>query len=335
MSGPDLLTVILNYRTPAMTFESVAAALHEMERIAGEIVVVDNDSGDGSFEWLVLEVAAAGWGAGNRVRVIQSGGNGGYGAGNNAGIRAGLTAGRPVDFYYILNSDAFPDAGSIRSLVDYLTANPAIGFAGSYIHGPDGDPHGTAFRFPTVLGEFEGAARTGPISRLLARYRVPLGYPETTRAVDWLAGASVMMRREALAAAGLFDERYFLYFDETDLCLRASRAGWPTAYVRESSVTHVGSVSTGMKTWERIPQYWFDSRLRYFVKNHGPLYAAAATVMHVAGVVVWRARCLAARRPVDGPKNFLRDLIRHDLGGLLPCDPRKGYLKPEAIEPAG
>ena len=258
MRQPTVLTIILNYRTPEMTLEAVAAAVREMAGIAGEITVVDNDSGDGSFEKLRAGVGAAGWDADGRVRVIQAGRNGGYGAGNNVGIRAGLTRGGPPDYVYILNSDAFPDAGAIRRLIEYLEAHPTVGFAGSYIHGPDGDPHATAFRFPTVWSEFEGAARLGPVSRLLARFVVPLPIPDATGPVDWLAGASVMMRRSVLDAVGLFDERFFLYFEETDLCRRARAAGWPTVYVRESAVTHIGSVSTGMKAWARTPGYWFE-----------------------------------------------------------------------------
>ena len=274
MPEPTVLTVILNYRTPAMILEAVEAALREMADIAGEIVVVDNDSGDGSFETISAAVAAAGWHG--RVRVVAAGRNGGYGAGNNVGIRAGLSGGGRPDYVYILNSDAFPDAGAIRRLVDDLERHPDVGFAGSYIHGPDGEPHATAFRFPTLWSELEGAARVGPISRLLARHVVALPIPEARRHVDWLAGASVMMRRTMLDAIGLFDEGFFLYFDETDLCRRGRTAGWPTVYVRDSEVTHIGSVSTGMKTWTRTPTYWFDSRLRYFVKHHGVAYAAVA-----------------------------------------------------------
>lgn len=312
--APTILTVILNWRTAEMTLQSVAAAHREMAGLAGEIVVVDNDSGDGSFERITAGVAEAGH---DRVRVLQSGRNGGYGAGNNVGIRAGLSDGRRPDYVYVLNSDAFPDTGAIAALVAYLDAHPEVGFAGSYIHGPDGDPHATAFRFPSIPGELEGAARLGPVTRLLSRHVVPLPLPEATRPVDWLAGASVMMRRTVLDEIGLFDEGFFLYFEETDLCRRASAAGWPTVYVRESSVTHIGSVSTGMGNWRRTPGYWFDSRLRYFTRNHGALYAAAATAACVAGHLVWRLRIAITRQPAADPPHFLGDLVRHALRHAL------------------
>ena len=309
---PTVLTVILNWRTPDMTLQSCAAGLRAMEGVAGAITIVDNDSGDGSFEKISAEVVARGWDRGGvPVRVIQSGHNGGFGAGNNVGIRAGLPDGMRPDYVYLLNSDAFPAPEAIRALRDHLEAHPATGFAGSFIHGSDGASHRTAFRFPSALGELEGAMRFGPVSRLLRAHIVAQPIPEATGRVDWLAGASLMMRQDVLDQIGLFDEVFFLYYEETDLCLRAARAGWPTDYVVESRVEHIGSVSTGMKTWARIPKFWLDSRRHYFTKNHGHIYAALATLAHVAGGVFWRLRLLVQRKDRGDPPHFLRDLIVH------------------------
>jgi N-acetylglucosaminyl-diphospho-decaprenol L-rhamnosyltransferase len=304
---PAVLTVILNYKTAAMTLQSVSAARVAMAGIKGEVLVVDNDSQDGSFETLTAQVPPG-------VRVIQSGHNGGFGAGNNVGIRAGLSDGSRPDYIYVLNSDAFPDVDAIRHLLDTLENNPSAGFAGSYIHGEDGTPHLTTFRFPSIASEFEGAVRFGPISRLLAHRAVPVPIPTVSTPVDWLAGASLLMRRSVLDEIGLFDETFFLYFEETDLCRRAQKAGHKIIFVRESDVTHIGSVSTGMKEWDRVPGYWFDSRWHYFVKNHGRAYAVCATLAHVTGGLLHRLRCLlTGKKPAD-PPHFLRTLFWHDLG---------------------
>ena len=221
MPEPTVLTVILNYRTPAMTLEAVEAALREMAGIAGEIVVVDNDS----RRRLVRDDQRRGrrrrLGRGGRVRVVAAGRNGGYGAGNNVGIRAGLSGGGRPDYVYILNSDAFPDAGAIRRagrLPRGATPTSASPAATSTAPTASRTPPPSASR---RSGASSRAPRAlGPISRLLARHVVPLPIPEARRPVDWLAGASVMMRRTMLDAIGLFDERFFLYFDETDLCRR-------------------------------------------------------------------------------------------------------------------
>ena len=315
---PKLLTVILNWRTPDMTLRSVEAALQALQGIDGSLVIVDNASGDGSAEQLTEAVAAHGWNTGPQsVRVLQSGHNGGFGAGNNIGMRAGLAGGGRPDFVYVLNSDAFPEPGAIKALLDHLVAHPETGFAGSFIFGQDGAPHQTAFRFPSIASEFEGQVRFGPISRLLRRHIVAGPLPQTTCQVDWLAGASLMMRQSVLDHIGLFDERFFLYFEETDLCRRAARAGWPTDYVVQSRVMHIGSVSTGMKTWGRIPDFWLNSRLHYFVKNHGRFYACVATVAHIAGGVLWRLRLLVQRKARRDPPHYLRDMTRHGLKAML------------------
>jgi N-acetylglucosaminyl-diphospho-decaprenol L-rhamnosyltransferase len=233
------------------------------------------------------------------------------------GIRLGLPDGRRPDYVYILNSDAFPAPDAIRLLLEYLQSHPKVGLAGSYIHGPDGEAHVTCFRFPSVASEFEGAARSGPISRLLANRSVSIGVPEATGPVDWLAGASMMLREEVVRQVGIFDETFFLYFEETDLCRRAAEAGWPTHFVRESRVEHIGSVSTGMKTWKRVPGYWFDSRWHYFQKSGGTLRAVAATLAHLAGGLILQTRRLVRPSIPPGPPHFLRDLIGHALRRLV------------------
>ena len=304
----SILTVILNWRTPEMTLRSAQAALREMAGLDGALVIVDNDSGDGSFERMTH--AVRGWGD-NLVRVLQSGRNGGFGAGNNFGIRAGMPDGSKPDYIYILNSDAFPDKGAIRALLHHLEAHPHTGFAGSQLHGPDGEAHRTAFQFPTIASEFETQIRLGLVSRILHRSVVAQALPVLTSRVDWLAGASLMMRQSVLDRIGLFDERFFLYFEETELCLRAARAGYTVDYVVESQVEHIGSVSTGMREWTRIPQFWLDSRLHYFTKSHGRAYAVAATVAHIAGGVFWRARLLVQRKDPGDPPCYLSDLTIH------------------------
>ena len=309
-----LLTVLLNWRSAEMTLRAAESALLALDGIAGALVIVDNDSGDGSFEAMTAEVQKCGWDNGpQRVRVLQSGHNGGFGAGNNFGIRAGMPDGSVPEFVYILNSDAFPDRDAIRALLTHLHAHPATGFAGSFIYGDDGAAHRTAFRFPSIASEFESQIRFGPVSRILNRWIVAQRIPQATCRVDWLAGASLMMRSSVLDEIGLFDEKFFLYFEETDLCRRAALAGWPTDYVVESRVMHIGSASTGMRDWQRIPGFWLDSRLHYFVKNHGVAYTTAATLALLAGGVLWRARLLIQRKDRGDPPLYLPDMTLHAL----------------------
>lgn len=307
-----LLCVILNYKTAEMTLDAVAAAREALAGIDGHrIDVVDNDSGDGSFEVLKKAADDAGW---PNVQVMASGHNGGFGAGNNFAIRRALESDDPPEFIYILNSDAFPAPDAIEKLLSFLEARPNVGIAGSYIHGPDGDPHLTAFRFPSFKAEVLGSFRLGALQRMWPDDEIPIQpMPTETRQVDWLAGASMMLRREVFEAIGLFDETFFLYFEETDLCRRARLAGWPCYYVVESKVAHIGSVSTGFKLRDKpMPSYWFDSRRYYFNKNHGRAYTWASNVVHAVGLGTFRVRSVVQRKENPDRLHFLRDFVRYN-----------------------
>lgn len=313
VASPSVLVVLLNYRTAQMTLRAASAALADMPTGA-EMVIIDNASGDGSAGVLEQAIIENGWDKNNRVRLILSPVNGGFGAGCNLGLQAGMSDGTSPDYFYLLNSDAFPDPGCLPALIAHLQAHPKAGFAGNHVRGEDDMPHTTAFRFPTIAGEFEGAARFGPITRLLKNAVVAPDLPDTTTQVDWVAGASVLVRARMLDQVGGFDEVFFLYFEETDLCKRAAVAGWECWYLPSAGVVHIGSVSTGMKEWQRMPDFWFASRRHYFVKNHGRLYAAAATLAKLSGGLIHVTRCrLTGRTPQDAP-GFYRDLIRFALG---------------------
>ena len=321
-----LLVVLLNYKTPEMTLEALKAS---HEAIAGipdaRIDVVDNDSRDGSYEKILEGVRAAGY-ARDRVQVLASGRNGGFGAGNNFAIRAAMESADPPELVYIQNSDAFPAPDAIEVLIRFLESHRDVGIVGSAIHGTDGAPHTSAFRFPTVLSELEAGLALGMVSKLLADHRVTIApRPTETREVDWLAGASMMVRTEVLKEIGLFDETFFLYFEETDLCRRARLAGWPTWYVVESRVAHVGSASTGMKTWRRIPKYWLDSRKHYFRKNHGGAYLQLANLVFAASHGVYKVRSKLQRKVDHNPPHFFRDFVRYNFGVPIP--------EPKADEP--
>jgi N-acetylglucosaminyl-diphospho-decaprenol L-rhamnosyltransferase len=317
MAEGTVLTIILNYRTPDMTLEAAEAALVGMEGISGEILIIDNGSADGSYEILCAAAQERGWLSDGRLSVVGSPVNGGFGAGCNIGIKTVLADGSRPDFYYLLNSDAFVQRDTIRILRDFLQRESLAGLAGSRVVGVDGEPHTTAFRFPSIAGEFVTAARTGLVTRLLENAVVPMGMPTEQIRLDWTAGASLMIRREVIEEVGAFDETFFLYYEETDLCHRALRAGWQTWYLPDSEVAHVGSASTGMKNWPRIPQYWLDSRLHYFAKTRGGWYAGAATLARAAGGLLYGIRRLVSDKPQVDPPQFLRDIMSHAICALF------------------
>ncbi|MEX0304290.1 MAG: glycosyltransferase family 2 protein [Leisingera sp.] len=327
-----ILTILLNYRTPDMTLQAAEAALREMEDLSGELLIIDNGSDDGSFDRIRAGAEARGWLDGGRLRLHASPVNGGFGAGMNIGFQMGLSDGSAPEFYYLLNSDAFVQGSTMRTLRDFLLESPGAGLAGSYVRGTDWVPHRTAFRFPSIAGEFEASVRTGIFTRLLKPWVVAMEMPQAEVQVDWTAGASLMIRREVIEEVGGFDETFFLYFEETDLCRRAARAGWRTHYVPESEIAHVGSASTGMKGWRRTPQYWFDSRRHYFVKHHGYTGAALATLARVTGSLIYGMRRMISDKPQADPPHFLRDLCLHSLRAMFALR-RKPSLETRPLSP--
>jgi GT2 family glycosyltransferase len=313
----NIVVVILNYKTPELAVMAAQSAAKAMAAYGGVILLVDNASPDGSFEKMQQGVQKAVWPDHLDVQVLQSGHNGGFGAGNNFGIRAGLAICPDAEFVYILNPDARVDDTSISALVAHLDANPQSAIAGSWISGEDGADHCSAFRFPGLASEFEAATRFGPVTRLLKSYVLPMHVPDTTGPVGWIVGASMLARTSVLTEIGLFDETFFLYFEETDLCLRAQRAGHEVHFVRESHVMHIGSVATGMGTWKRTPAYWYESRWYYYSKNYGRVYAFAATLLNVVGTSFWRIRRRIEGKPNTDANRFIRDMIAHDVKAVF------------------
>jgi N-acetylglucosaminyl-diphospho-decaprenol L-rhamnosyltransferase len=130
-----------------------------------------------------------------------------------------------------------------------------------------------------------------------------------------VSGASMVIRRETFRDIGLLDEGYYTYFDDIDFCFNARKAGWPTWYVPASRVVHLVGQTTGVTntSQRRQPPYLFEARRRYFLKNHGPIYAAMADAGLILGLALWRLRILLTGKPDFTPPYFLRDSITHSV----------------------
>lgn len=118
-----------------------------------------------------------------------------------------------------------------------------------------------------------------------------------------------------LEKVGLLDEGLYTYFDDVDICLRAARAGWESWFVPESVVTHFEGRSTGIvaHVLKRRPDYWFQARRRFFLKNHGPVYAALVDAAFILGRTAWVVRRRIMRRPEIDPPHLLGDFIRNSV----------------------
>lgn len=315
-SSTIVLVVIVNYRTPILTINCLCSLASEVQSLPGtRVAVVDNDSSDGSLEQIGTAIETEGWG--NWVSLIPSVHNGGYAFGNNVVIRPVLESSNLPPYFLLLNPDTQVRPGAIKALVDFMDKHPDVGIAGSSFEEADGTPWPITFRFPTVLSEMDSGLRLGVVTRLLSNWVVTRTMTDEEAQVDWLPGASMLIRREVFKSVGLMDEGYFLYCEETDFCLQARRAGWSCWYVPQSRVMHIAGQSTGVTDRklppQRLPQYWFDSRRRYFVKNHGLLYAALADAVWIFGFVLWRARRVIQRKPDTDPPKLLKDFLRNSV----------------------
>lgn len=310
-----LATIIVNYRTPDLVVDCLRSLVPEIGD-AGPIIVVDNGSADDSAQQLKAAIANNVWD--KTVKIFPLSNNAGYSAGNNAGIRFAQQVQPTPGYFLLLNPDTVVRPGAVSELLTFMQLHPQVGIAGSRLEDPDATPQRSAFRFPSLLGELEGGLRLGFVSRMLQRFIVAPPVRNQAHATDWVAGASMMIRRAVIEQVGFMDENYFLYFEEVDYCKKARRAGWPCWYVPTSRVVHLVGQSTGVTDTKiapkRVPEYWFASRRRYFVKNHGRIYAALASMVWAGGYALWRVRRWLQRKPDNDPPRYLRDFLKHSFG---------------------
>ncbi|MDB4983276.1 MAG: family 2 glycosyl transferase [Myxococcales bacterium] len=310
-----VLTITVTYRSAAWTAKSLAALAGERARsrdLDVRALVVDNASGDTPELRRVID--ANGWQ--DWVTLITAERNGGFAYGNNVALRHAYAQPRVPDYFFLLNPDAEVCPGAIETLVTFLEQDPKAGMAASSIEDENGELWPWAFRFPSWASELEEGLSLGPVSRLLENLTVrrKMGGQVATQ-VDWFPGASMMMRRQLVDDIGGMDESYFLYFEETDYLRRSKEAGWTAWYVPQSRVKHVSGQSTGVTSRRerpaRLPGYWFESRRRYFAKNHGLPYAAAVDVAALMAYSLGAVK--RALRGEHSIPHFLRDLLSHSV----------------------
>lgn len=223
-----------------------------------EILVADAGSSDGS-PGVVAERFP-------KVRLIRSTENLGFTRGNNWALR--VARGR---YLMLLNPDTVVRPGAIDSLAAYLDAHPDVGAVGPKLLYPDGSVQSSRRRFPmratgfvesTVLERWLGE------TAFVRDYRLADRPDDVEQDVEWLMGAAILVRREALERAGLFDEQFFMYSEEVDLCRRIRLAGWRIVYLPEAVVLHHEGRSSEQNMVGRN-LHFHESRFRYYAKHFG------------------------------------------------------------------
>ena len=272
---PDVSISLVNTNSRGLLLD----CLESLQGADAEIVVLDNASEDGS--------AAAVRERFPEVRLIEQRQRAGFGANHNTVIRA--TSGHYV---YVLNEDTTSADWGLERMVAHLDANPRIAALAPRLEYPDGRLQDSAWRFPSPA-----VAALGLLT--LSRAGIVQSGGRETRDVDWAMAAALVLRREALDEVGLFDEEFFIYSEETDLCLRLREAGWRTQYFPSVTVVHHESQFSAGIPERRINEMW-RGRHRYWRKHHSPAGARAAALATGAqyalrGALRARDRDFAAR----------------------------------------
>ena len=242
-AGSRTASVVVNYESGLALARCVADL-----RSAGlaELVVVDNGSTDGSL--------AAAEAAVSEVAVVSPGRNLGYGAAANRGVSASA-----APLILICNPDLEVPLGAVTALVAALDADPGCALVGPLIRNASGERYPSARRFPSMV-DAAGHALLGIFAsdnRFTRRYQqADLDESGTdTRTVDWVSGACFLVRRSAFESIGGFDESYFMYVEDVDLCWRIGRSGWSVAYVPGAEVTHLQGLSTDLHPYRMILEH--------------------------------------------------------------------------------
>jgi GT2 family glycosyltransferase len=262
----DVSIIIVSFNTREILRECLTSVLAETAALHAEILVVDNASTDGSREMIQQDFP--------QVTLLKSLVNLGFGAANNLALRR--AHGR---YFVLLNSDAFFAPGALTRAIEHMEQTPECGLGGCRLVGRDGAAQPSSRCFHSIFNDalvLTGLAARFPKSRLFGRFDRTWADPMQPAPVDWVPGAFTILRPEALAKVGLFDPKFFLYYEEVDLCLRFKRAGIQVWYWPDIVVTHIGGESSRqLKALDfsshaaQVVLWRMRSTFLYYRKHHG------------------------------------------------------------------
>ena len=272
MYAKDLSILIVTYNSRPFVDALLDGLARQIDGLNAEVVLVDNASHDGTADAVAERHPG--------VRLVRSSQNLGFAAGNNLAARH--AKGRVL---LLLNPDALPARGCVARGLALMNGDAGVGLAGARLLADDGSTQPSARMFPTLMQEaivLSGLAARFPRSRWLGRLDRTWADPAHAAPVDWVPGAFALVRHDLFDRLGGFDERFFLYYEEVDLCRRIQAAGFRVQYWPELRVHHIGGVSartvagaTVARSGSQLTLWRARSGLLYYRKNHGWLTAWA------------------------------------------------------------
>ena len=224
----DLSVILLNYKTGGLVKQLLKNLFAKPLPLDYEVLVVDNNSRDGCLKMVQENFPS--------VITIQSSKNIGFGAGNNLALKKARG-----DFILFINPDVAIISEMIVKLFTFIKSRPEVGIVGPRLLNPDGSLQFSCFRFPTIFMPFYSRTilkKIPYVRKKLNRYRMVDFDHKETRPVDWIVGGCMMIRKQALDSYGFFDERYFMYFEDIDLCRTFWKNGVKVYYYPQAEMVH-------------------------------------------------------------------------------------------------
>jgi N-acetylglucosaminyl-diphospho-decaprenol L-rhamnosyltransferase len=253
---------------------------------AHEVVVVDHGSTDRTVDFIRDRFP--------QVKLLCRE-NRGFAAGANVVIEA-----THASYVLLLNPDAWVTDGAVAALAEYAHAHPEAAAVGPRLRYPDGSPQVSMRGFPTVwrlATQYLFLNRIAPRARIFNAFYGGDRAPERVNEVDFIKGACLLIRRDAVEEIGPFDEQFFMFCEEADWCRRARDHGWKTVYVPAAEVVHVGEATTrSVWSWERTFREQERSHLRFLVKHEGTRAAALARIVIAVGYLLRAVAGPSAKR---------------------------------------
>lgn len=311
-----VLAVIVNYQTTEFAKRCLASLEREKQIVPQlEVAVVENASGDDSATSLRAELERLGMS--DWARVIESERNLGFAGGNNLALREALDGQQEYDAYLLVNPDVELYGGALHEMLQLQAREPRAALIGPATELQRGKLSPNSFRYPCLINAFSGGIQLGFIHRLFSRWDPREAPRATDHKADWISGGCMLIRSEVLKEIGVFDEEFFLYFEEVDLCLRARTAGHECWYAHEAKIFHDAGAATGMRhetaRSKRMPEWWFQSRRHYLKKHHGSLYLLSCDLAFLFGRSTKRLIQFFTLSQTEDPERFLSDFARHAL----------------------
>lgn len=253
----QLSIIIVNYNVRDLLMDAIASLNNALEGIHGEIIVVDNASTDGAVEMLQKDHPD--------VVTIPLDRNYGFGKANNVGIRRSLGK-----YVLLINPDTVVQEDSLRAMIEFMESTPDAGLAGCKILNPDGSFEPASKRgFPSPWSAFSrvfGLSRLFPKSRLFGGYNLTWLDPDSTTEVEALSGCFMFFRGDLLRELDGFDEDFFMYGEDLDICWRVKQEGWQVWYHPATSIIHLKGESTRRSSLDSIAMFY--DAMEIFARKH-------------------------------------------------------------------